>query len=192
MIVWSSLFFTIDEEQFIGLYNIIFPLCKLINYFIILQVLIGAISLFYLNNQILGLLEIFFFVGNGIVTTHLQVPILYIIYSITSIIGCLVHFFNAEIQNATLSDLNFISFISGITNHFCCSILSLKIFLLLINNIDWESKIMSMGGNLHIAYIGYPRFNNSTSNIGYYMPLEEGLNNIEPKELLSSTTEINL
>ncbi|KAK9174374.1 hypothetical protein CmeUKMEL1_00620 [Cryptosporidium meleagridis] len=191
MIIWSSLFFTIDKEQLIGLQNKISPLCKLISYFIILQVLVGTVSLFYLNHQISGLLEIFFFIGNGIVTTYLQVPILYLIYSITSIIGCLIYYFNAEIQSATLSDLNFIICISGITNHFCCSILSLKIFLVIINNINWESKIMSMGGNLNIAYIGYPRFNNSTNNIGYYMPLEEGPNNFGPKKLLSSTTELN-
>ncbi|KAH8584669.1 4 transmembrane domains [Cryptosporidium sp. chipmunk genotype I] len=192
MILQSNLFFSIDEEHLNNLYNKIFPLHKLINYFVILQVWIGAINLFYLNNQILGLLEIVFFASIGIVTTYLQVPILYIIYSITSIIGCLIYFVNTKIRNTALSDLNIIISISGITNHFCCSILSLKIFLIIINNINWESKIMSIGGNLHITYIGYPRFNNSRSNIGHYTPLEEGLNNIGPKKLLSRTSESHI
>ncbi|OII74624.1 transmembrane domain-containing protein [Cryptosporidium ubiquitum] len=173
MNIWSNLFFNIDEEQLINIYIRIFPFHKLMIYFILLQILIGSINLFCLNNEILGVLEIFFFANIGIVTAYIQVPVFYIIYSIVSIIGCLIHFNNTSFRNITLSDLNSVICISVIINHLSCSILSLKIFLIIINGINWESKFMSICGNLHITYIGYPRFNNSSSNIGYYTPLEE-------------------
>lgn len=182
MIVWSSLFFNIDEDQFINVYSKFSPLHKLIIYFILLQCLIGIINLFYLNNQILGLSEIFFFANIGIITAYIQIPIFYIIYSIISIIGCLIHFNNTSFHNITLSDLTNIICISGMINHLCCSVLSLKIFLIIINGINWASKFMSIGGNLQIEYIVYPRFNNSSSNIGYYTPLNEGFERNFPKK----------
>lgn len=185
MVVWNNLFSAIDDEQLTNIQNRIFPFHKLIIYFTILQVLFGIINLFYLFNQALGLLEIFFFACFGILTVYIQIPIFYALYSVISIYGCFAHYNHTNFLDITFSDLVSIIFICGIINNFCCSILSLNIFLIITNSVNWESKFESICGNLHIAYIGYPRFNNSASNVGHYTPLEQDIHIRNPKYVSS-------
>ncbi|KAJ1610554.1 putative transmembrane domain-containing protein [Cryptosporidium canis] len=173
MILRSNLFYTIDQEQLENVQDRIIPLQRLIVYFALFQGLFGAINLFYGLNPVLGLFEIVCSACFGIIVVYTQIPITYAFHSILSIFGCLVHYNSTNKLNITFSDLVSVIFICGIVHNLCCSLLSLKVFLIITDGVNWESKLESISGNLHIVYFGYPRFNNYASNIGYYTTMED-------------------
>lgn len=132
-----GLFLPLEDDVIQKINYMVSPSMNIVVYFSILHFIFGITNSLHIENKLVGAFDLLFMGIFGLLIVYLKIPILFLLFSILCIIGSILHFNNITLPLFTLTDIVNITYTCGTVSCLACSIISVHIFFIITNQIDY-------------------------------------------------------